>query len=92
MAERYWPLLTPEYDLGCRVSAFHRRNPSLLTPGQRRILDNKYIKTLHNTKMLLTRDTIASVRPHCLVGTSGQEYPADFLVRKPNPHPQRFEI
>ncbi|KAJ5766713.1 uncharacterized protein N7511_004329 [Penicillium nucicola] len=35
--EKYWPLLTPSYELGCR----------------RRILDNNYIRTLRNPRMKL---------------------------------------
>ncbi|KAH8808672.1 hypothetical protein F5884DRAFT_845119 [Xylogone sp. PMI_703] len=62
--ERYWPLLTPQYDLGCR----------------RRILDNKYLKTLHNPKVLLTKDTITSIRPKSVLTASGKEYPADVII------------
>lgn len=62
--ERYWPLLTPEYNLGCK----------------RRILDNKYMKTLHNPKMLLVKETIASVQSDRVISTTGKEYPADFMI------------
>ncbi|KAH8646864.1 hypothetical protein BX600DRAFT_420747 [Xylariales sp. PMI_506] len=62
--EHYVPLLTPSYDLGCR----------------RRILDHKYLKTLHNQKVHLTNDPIASIRPKSVVTASGVEYPADLII------------
>ncbi|KAG9241803.1 hypothetical protein BJ878DRAFT_518774 [Calycina marina] len=62
--ERYWPLLSPQYDLGCK----------------RRILDHKYIKSLHNPKMLLTKDSVVSVRSNSVLSASGKEYFADFII------------
>jgi hypothetical protein len=44
---------------------------NLLNYKQRRILDNnKYMKTLHNPKMLLTNDPIVSVRSDSVLGAS----------------------
>ncbi|KAF4772450.1 hypothetical protein HAV15_002030 [Penicillium sp. str.  len=62
--ERYRPLLTPDYDLGCR----------------RRILDNRYIQTLHNPKMNLVKDSIAHVGANSLTTGSGEEHTVDFIV------------
>ncbi|KAJ5151595.1 hypothetical protein N7492_009890 [Penicillium capsulatum] len=62
--ERYWPLLTPDQDLGCR----------------RRILDNKYVRSLHNPKMQLVRDTITSVGPNSVTTASGKQHEVDFIV------------
>ncbi|KAJ5642299.1 FAD/NAD(P)-binding domain-containing protein [Penicillium lividum] len=62
--ERYWPLLTPDYNLGCR----------------RRILDNQYIRSLHSPKMNLVKDTIRLVRPKSLVTSSGEEHNIDFII------------
>jgi hypothetical protein len=54
---------------------------NLLNSKQRRILDNnKYMKTLHNPKMLLTNDPIVSVRSDSILGASGKDYSADFIV------------
>ncbi|PGH14620.1 hypothetical protein AJ79_02955 [Helicocarpus griseus UAMH5409] len=62
--ERYWPLLTPNYDLGCR----------------RRILDHNYIKSLHDPRLFLTKDSITSVGPNSVRTASGAEYPADAII------------
>ncbi|KAK3897019.1 hypothetical protein C8A05DRAFT_20132 [Staphylotrichum tortipilum] len=62
--EQYWPLLTPSYDLGCR----------------RRILDDRYLKTLSNPKMFLTNDSIASVGKNSVTTMSGKEYPTDVII------------
>ncbi|PVH67664.1 FAD/NAD(P)-binding domain-containing protein [Cadophora sp. DSE1049] len=62
--ERYWPLLSPQYDLGCK----------------RRILDNKYMTTLYNPKMLLTKDSVVSVRCNSVLSASGKDYSADFII------------
>ncbi|RDW70957.1 hypothetical protein BP6252_07520 [Coleophoma cylindrospora] len=62
--ERYWSLLTPQYDLGCR----------------RRILDNNYINSLSNPKILLTKESIASIGKTGVMSASGKEYSADFII------------
>ncbi|RFU35024.1 hypothetical protein B7463_g1287, partial [Scytalidium lignicola] len=62
--KRYWHLLTPQYELGCR----------------RRILDNEYLKTLHNPKMLLVKDTITSIQSRSVLSASGKEYSADAII------------
>ncbi|KAJ5865198.1 uncharacterized protein N7529_007114 [Penicillium soppii] len=62
--ERYWPLLTPGYDLGCR----------------RRILDNDYIRSLRSSKMKLVKDSILQVDSKSVVTGSGDKYPVDFII------------
>ncbi|KAJ5898761.1 hypothetical protein N7495_003505 [Penicillium taxi] len=62
--ERYRPLLTPEHDLGCR----------------RRILDNKYIRSLYSPKVQLVKDTITKVGPKSLITASGKQHEVDFII------------
>ncbi|KAJ5643588.1 uncharacterized protein N7484_006095 [Penicillium longicatenatum] len=62
--EEYWPLLTPDYDLGCK----------------RRIMDKNYISSLHNPKMKLVKDAIGTVGPKTVTTISGDEYQIDFIV------------
>ncbi|KAK4944410.1 hypothetical protein LTR66_014502, partial [Elasticomyces elasticus] len=62
--ERYWPLLTPGYDLGCR----------------RRILDNHYIRSLHSPRMNLVKNSISQVDSKSVVTRSGKKYPVDFII------------
>ncbi|KAL4940871.1 hypothetical protein BDV06DRAFT_213134 [Aspergillus oleicola] len=63
--EKYWPLLIPEYEIGCK----------------RRVFDKaKYIPCLQNTKLHLTNDPIARVCESSVVTQSGQHYPADTIV------------
>ncbi|KAJ5751408.1 uncharacterized protein N7511_008373 [Penicillium nucicola] len=62
--ERYWPLLTPGYDLGCR----------------RRILDNHYIRSLRSPRMNLIKDSISQVDSKSMVTRSGDKYPVDFII------------
>ncbi|KAJ5593484.1 hypothetical protein N7537_010388 [Penicillium hordei] len=62
--ERYWPLLTPGYDLGCR----------------RRILDNDYIRSLRNPRMKLVKDSITQVDSKSVITGSGEKYPVDFII------------
>ncbi len=53
---------------------------SMLTWSQRRILDNKYLKTLWNPNMLLTKDSISSVGKASVLTASGKKYIADAIV------------
>ncbi|KAJ5109098.1 hypothetical protein N7456_005773 [Penicillium angulare] len=63
--EKYWPLLMPKYEIGCR----------------RRIFDNsKYVGCLQRSNVHLTDDPIASLRPRSILTKSGKEYPADTIV------------
>ncbi|KAJ5253835.1 FAD/NAD(P)-binding domain-containing protein [Penicillium chrysogenum] len=49
--KRYLPLLTPNYDLGCR----------------RRILDNQYIRSLYNPKMRVAKESIKLIKPKSII-------------------------
>jgi hypothetical protein len=61
---------------------------SSLTPNQqRRILDDRYLKTLSNPKMFLTNDSIVSVGKDSVTTASGKEYPADVIASLPTPFP-----
>ncbi|KAJ6118897.1 hypothetical protein N7471_013517 [Penicillium samsonianum] len=62
--ERYRPLLTPGYDLGCR----------------RRILDNHYTRSLRSPRMKLVKDSISQVHSKSVVTGSGDKYPVDFII------------
>ncbi|KAL4947944.1 hypothetical protein BDW69DRAFT_189723 [Aspergillus filifer] len=63
--EKYWPLLIPEYEIGCK----------------RRVFDKaKYIPCLQNPRLHLTDDPIARVCESSVVTKSGKHYPADAIV------------
>ncbi|KAL4931688.1 flavin-containing monooxygenase [Aspergillus undulatus] len=63
--EKYWPLLVPEYEIGCK----------------RRVFDKaKYIPCLRNNKLRLTDDPIVRVCESTVLTQSGAEYPADVIV------------
>ena len=63
--EKYWPLLIPNYRVGCK----------------RRVFDNKYAACLHNDNIHLTDGTIKEVKEHSVITSSGEEYPADVIVQ-----------
>ncbi|KAL4784190.1 hypothetical protein BJX76DRAFT_347993 [Aspergillus varians] len=63
--EKYWSLLVPEYEIGCK----------------RRIFDKaKYIPCLQDDKLHLTDDAIVSIGEYSIVTRSGRSYPADTIV------------
>ncbi|CAI6016739.1 unnamed protein product [Clonostachys chloroleuca] len=62
--KKYWPMLIPEYSLGCR----------------RRILDCQYLKALQDPKVHLTRDSIVSVGEKSVITASGAQHDVDFLI------------
>ncbi|KAL4967879.1 flavin-containing monooxygenase [Aspergillus stella-maris] len=63
--QEYWPLLIPEYEIGCK----------------RRVFDKaKYIPCLRNSKLHLTNDTITRVSEFSVVTKPGKHYPADTIV------------
>lgn len=65
MTEKYWPLLVPEYQIGCK----------------RRVFDKaKYIPCLQNDKLQLTADPIVRIGESCVLTRSGRSYPADAIV------------
>ncbi|KAL2861236.1 flavin-containing monooxygenase [Aspergillus lucknowensis] len=63
--EKYWPLLVPEYEIGCK----------------RRVFDKaKYIPCLQNDRLLLTNDPIVAIQESSVLTQSGKAYPADTIV------------
>ncbi|KAJ5682801.1 hypothetical protein N7462_005966 [Penicillium macrosclerotiorum] len=65
--EKYWPLLIPTYDMGCK----------------RRIFDNlKYVRCLQQNNIHLTDDAVISLQSKSVLTKSGQEYPADIIKLK----------
>lgn len=63
--EKYWPLLIPKYELGCK----------------RRVFDSsKYIGHLQRSNIHLTNDPIVAFRSKSVLTKSGQEYPADVVL------------
>ncbi|KAL3475125.1 hypothetical protein BJX99DRAFT_259741 [Aspergillus californicus] len=63
--EKYWSLLVPEYEIGCK----------------RRIFDKaKYIPCLQNDKLHLTNDPIVRVNELSVMTHSGRVYPADTIT------------
>lgn len=57
----------------------------MLIDVQRRILDNQYIRSLHNPKLRLVKESIKLIKPRSIVTSSG-EHNIDFLV---STHPSR---
>lgn len=78
--ERYWPLLTPEHDLGCKVIRICHFMWWCWCLTQRRILDNHYLSSLHDPKMALVQDSIQAVGANSVTTTSGHQYQVDFIV------------
>ncbi|KAL4961387.1 flavin-containing monooxygenase [Aspergillus stella-maris] len=63
--EKYWPLLLPSYELGCK----------------RRIFDNQnYMQCLQMNHVSLTNDTITAVEEHSVITETGKKYDADVIV------------
>ncbi|PTU25348.1 hypothetical protein P175DRAFT_0521128 [Aspergillus ochraceoroseus IBT 24754] len=63
--EKYWPLLVPQYEIGCK----------------RRVFDKaKYIPCLRNDKLHLTKDPIVALQESSVLTRSGQSYPADAVI------------
>ncbi|KAJ5117542.1 hypothetical protein N7448_011174 [Penicillium atrosanguineum] len=46
---------------------------------QRRILDNQYIRSLHNPKMRIVKESVKLIKPKSIV-TSAGEHKVDFIV------------
>ncbi|KAJ5128926.1 hypothetical protein N7448_002634 [Penicillium atrosanguineum] len=63
--EKYWPLLIPKFEIGCK----------------RRVFDTtKYIGCLQQDNIHLTDDPIVGVQPHSILTQSGQEHSADTIL------------
>ncbi|OQD87623.1 hypothetical protein PENANT_c005G07881 [Penicillium antarcticum] len=63
--EKYWELLIPKFDLGCK----------------RRVFDNdKYIAILNRENVHLTDDPVVSLQRESVLTKSGQIHPADIIV------------
>ncbi|OJJ96027.1 hypothetical protein ASPACDRAFT_126288 [Aspergillus aculeatus ATCC 16872] len=62
--EKYWDLLIPQYEFGCK----------------RRLFDRSYSAALHRNNVRLTNDLIAEVKPRSIVTHSGEEIPADLIL------------
>ncbi|OJJ50091.1 hypothetical protein ASPZODRAFT_1104154 [Penicilliopsis zonata CBS 506.65] len=62
---KYWGLLTPAHDLGCK----------------RRVFDNdNYLECLNRDNIHLTDDPIIAIEPRSVLTNSGLSYPADTIV------------
>jgi hypothetical protein len=81
--------ISRSFDAQIRVGlqgVYPQRDKSPLLPhvrlmvSQRRILDMKYMKTLHNKKMVLTKDSVVDIHPDCVITASGEKYETDFIV------------
>jgi hypothetical protein len=85
--EKYWPLLTPTYEIGCKVCIpplLQSMINFLIIGIQRRVFDNsKYVKCLQRDNVYLTDDPITALHPHSLLTKSGRKYPADVIVSPP---------
>ncbi|KAI9375773.1 hypothetical protein BJX61DRAFT_539504 [Aspergillus egyptiacus] len=63
--EKYWPLLVPDYEIGCK----------------RRVFDKaKYIPCLRNDRLHLTNDPIIEIQESSVLTQSGCSYRADVIV------------
>ncbi|KAJ5177692.1 FAD/NAD(P)-binding domain-containing protein [Penicillium coprophilum] len=79
--KKYWDLLTPTFDFGCRVGI----STSLLsacteTILQRRIFDRAYAASLHQDNLTLTNDPIVKIKPTAIVTGSKEEVYTDVIV------------
>ncbi|KAL4915993.1 FAD/NAD(P)-binding domain-containing protein [Aspergillus aurantiobrunneus] len=64
-APEYWPLLTPDYEVGCK----------------RRVFDHDgYVAALNRDNIHLTDDEIAALHEHSVLTKAGRKYPADVIV------------
>ncbi|OQE44654.1 hypothetical protein PENCOP_c002G02552 [Penicillium coprophilum] len=61
---KYWDLLTPTFDFGCR----------------RRIFDRAYAASLHQDNLTLTNDPIVKIKPTAIVTGSKEEVYTDVIV------------
>ena len=84
--EKYHDLLTPDFEIGCKVSAKmieaeikRRKKKRKAKYYQRRIFDPKYLPTLHNEKVNLTETEITAILPDGIQTTDGF-IPADTIV------------
>lgn len=62
--QKYWPLLKPDYEFGCK----------------RLIFDCGYLDALNNDNLLLTHDKLVSVDAHSVSTAAGHTYPADIII------------
>lgn len=74
--EKYWPLLTPTFAVGCK----------------RRIFDPGYIKSLHRPNMHLTQDAVDHFTEKSVVTASGEEYPCDVFIAANGFAPMHFSM
>ncbi|EFX04994.1 short-chain dehydrogenase/reductase [Grosmannia clavigera kw1407] len=61
---KYWQLLTPTFEFGCK----------------RRVFDQGYVDTLNRHDVRLTDERIVRVKEHSLVTNSGEEVRADIII------------
>ena len=62
--EKYHDIIIPKYEIGAK----------------RRVLDTKYLTSLHDPKLLLMTDPCVQIKEHSVVTKSGAEYPADVII------------
>ena len=74
--KRFWPLLMPDYDVGCK----------------RRIFDEGYVSALNKPNIHLTNDPITSIESDEIVTESGQRYSCDILIVANGFNAQHFHL
>ncbi len=74
--QRFWSLVMPEYDVGCK----------------RRIFDESYVPALKKPNIHLTKDPITSIEAKEVVTKSGSRYPCDILVVANGFSPLHFHL
>ncbi|CAI7655810.1 unnamed protein product [Penicillium bialowiezense] len=62
--EKYWGLLIPTFEFGCR----------------RRVFDRSYTASLHRDNLALTDDPIVQIKPQTIVTASKKEIPTDIII------------
>lgn len=74
--EKYWPLLTPSFAVGCK----------------RRIFDPGYIKSLHSPNLNLTDDPVDHFTETSVVTKGGKEFECDVFIAANGFAPMHFEM
>lgn len=77
---KYWHLLTPKFEFGCKVRIFTYTQINQFNTGQRRVFDHGYLESLNKDKVRLTDDRIDRVTENSVVTKSGDELFADAIV------------
>lgn len=81
--EEYWPLLTPDYELGCKVSGLSHQTCRVTAylRVQRRVFDNDgYLACLQRPNVHVTDDPIVRFLEQSALTKSGRMYSVDVIV------------